>query len=206
MALEGERRMVFNDAQASSLGLFQSTIGSAASTGLVGYYLPKFCASCGPCFSQIMNNIKLRLHPFHWTLAIVFCLGTQLLSTGAESDQDELERRARVINRAAQQESVFKQALHHVSIETGVPKDSIETQHRQYPDMGLAGIMLANVMAAETKKEPTEFLKQRKGGKGWVALAKANKVPLDNLNRKLENLDRAIGASTKKAPERRDRR
>jgi hypothetical protein len=114
-----------------------------------------------------------------------------------DSSKDELERKAKVVNREAEKESVFKQALHHVSIETGVPESTIEAQHRRNPDMGLAGIMMANVMAAETKKDSSEFIKQRKGGKGWSAIARANNVSLDKLTLRLDNLDRAIGTASK---------
>jgi hypothetical protein len=142
------------------------------------------------------TTIRLLL-PF----ALLMALAGTTTSAADDSARDELERRARVINRAAEKEAVFKQALHHVSIETGVPKETIEAQHRRYSDIGLAGILLANVMAAETKKDPTDFLKLRKDGKNWVQIARANRVPLENLNRKLDNLDRAIGASAKKPAE-----
>jgi hypothetical protein len=131
-------------------------------------------------------------------MGAILALISNLGSAADDSARDEYERRARAINRAAEKPAVFKQALHHVSIETGVPETTVETQHRRNPDIGLAGILLANVLAAETKKEPAEFIKQRKAGKSWVAMAKANNVPLNNLNLKLDNLERAIGPSTKK--------
>jgi hypothetical protein len=120
-----------------------------------------------------------------------------VVSAADDSSKDELDRKAKVVNREAEKESVFKQALHHVSIETGVPESTIEAQHRRNPDMGLAGIMMANVMAAETKKDSSEFIKQRKGGKGWSAIARANNVSLDKLTLRLDNLDRAIGTASK---------
>jgi hypothetical protein len=138
-------------------------------------------------------------------VGILFALTARFASAADEPEKDELERRARIINHAAEKESVFKTALHHVSIETGVPEKDVEAQHRRYPGVGLAGILLANVLAAETKKEPTEFIQQRKAGKGWAAQARAHKVPVDHLTQRLENLDKAIGASTKK-PEKDDER
>ena len=126
----------------------------------------------------------------------LLALPVRVVSAADDASKDELERKAKVVNRAAEKESVFKQALHHVSIETGVPESTIEAQHRRSPDMGLAGIMMANVMAAETKKDSSEFIKQRKGGKGWSAIARANNVSVEKLTLRLDNLDKAIGASS----------
>ena len=131
-------------------------------------------------------------------LSTLLGLAGNIAFAADDSSKDELERRAQTINRAAEKEAVFKKALHHVSIETGVPESTVEAQHRRNPDMGLAGILMANVMAAETKKDSSEFIKQRKGGKGWSAIARANNVSLDKLTQRLDNLDKAIGASTKK--------
>ena len=129
------------------------------------------------------------------SFAVGILLGTAGSAVAADNlDKDDFEQRAKQINRAAEKETVFKQALHHVSIETGVPEATVETQHRRNPEMGLTGIMLANVMAAETKQDSSTFIKQRKGGKGWVAIARANNVPLEKLTRRLDNLDRAIGS------------
>jgi hypothetical protein len=36
--------------------------------------------------------------------------------------------------------------------------------------MGAAGLLVVNVMSAETRKEPDYFIKQRAGGKRWLAL------------------------------------
>ncbi len=128
-----------------------------------------------------------------------------------DSSHDELEKRIRAVNSEAEKEGNFKRALHHVAIETGVPESKVEAQHQRNPDMGLSGIMLANVMAAETKKEPSEFIKERKSGKKWAAIAKANNVSTDKLTRRLDNLDRAISAppgktdDNKQKKEKRDR-
>jgi hypothetical protein len=133
-----------------------------------------------------------------FALSTLLGLAASAAFAADESSKDELERRARSINRAAEKEAVFKKALHHVSIETGVPESRVQEQHRRNPEMGLAGILMANVMAAETKKEPSEFIKQRKGGKGWSAIARANNVSIDKLTLRLDNLDKAIGAPDKK--------
>jgi hypothetical protein len=134
-----------------------------------------------------------------WLITLTTILSLAGVAFAADdTSKDELEQRTKALNRAAEKESLFKQALHHVSIETGVPESTVETQHRRNPDMGLAGIMNANVLAAETKKDPSEFIKQRKAGKGWAAIARANNVTLDKLRSRLDNLDRAIGGAARK--------
>ena len=58
--------------------------------------------------------------------------------------------------------------------------------------MGGAALLLANVMAAETKKSPESFLKERSSGKEWVEIAQENKIPTDKLNVRLDRIERAI--------------
>jgi hypothetical protein len=58
--------------------------------------------------------------------------------------------------------------------------------------MGVAALMLANVMSADTKKQPSYFFEQRKAGKKWLTLAKENNIPVDRLNERLDRLEKAI--------------
>jgi hypothetical protein len=47
-------------------------------------------------------------------------------------------------------------------------------------------------MSAETRKESDYFVKQRAAGKGWLAIARDHNVPIENLNKRLDNLEKAI--------------
>ena len=110
----------------------------------------------------------------------------------AGDDEDQYEQKVKHINSLADKPGKMKVALQRISTETGVPVDRVENQHKKNPDMGAAGIMLANVMSADTKKAPGYFVEQRKAGKKWLTLAKENNIPVDRLNERLERLEKAI--------------
>lgn len=103
---------------------------------------------------------------------------------------DEFENRAKRLNALGADK--FDLAIQRISTETGVPVDTIRRQHERHPDTGIAGLMVANVLANETKKIPETFLSQRAAGKNWVTIAKENKVSVDTLNQRLARLERAI--------------
>jgi hypothetical protein len=86
--------------------------------------------------------------------------------------------------------------LQRISTETGVPLERVREQHKQHPDIGVAGLMLANVMASDTKKRPENFLNQRASGKKWLKIAKEQNVPVERLNERLDRLNRAIKGDT----------
>jgi hypothetical protein len=116
-----------------------------------------------------------------------------------EDDQEaHFKKRADQINAAAQKPGVMQVALKTISVETGVPLEKVRLHHQRHPDLGAAGLLLANVMAAETKKPPAEFLKDRQSGEGWLAIARENKVPVEKLNVRLNNLWKAIAAGAEK--------
>jgi hypothetical protein len=111
---------------------------------------------------------------------------------GATSDREDFEKNVRQINRMTEKPSVLKKALHHISVETGVPLEKVQQELRRNPDIGAAGLLIGNVLAAETSKEPDRFFKQNANGKQWTAIARENDVPLDKLNTRLENLEQAL--------------
>ena len=109
-----------------------------------------------------------------------------------ETVREHFEQRVQQINRQTAKADALDTALHHISVESGVPEDQVREQHRRNPRMGAAGLLLANVLSAETRKEPDYFIKQRAEGKRWLALARENNVPIENLNRRLDSLEKAI--------------
>jgi hypothetical protein len=122
-------------------------------------------------------------------LGLVFGVGGAF---GAASDKEDFDQNVRHINKMTEKPSVLKQALHHISIETGVPLEKVQQEHRHNPEVGAAGLLIGNVLAAETSKEPDRFFRQNAAGKKWAAIAKENDVSLDKLNTRLENLEDAL--------------
>lgn len=107
-------------------------------------------------------------------------------------EKEDLDNRAQTVNSLAERHGGIKDALHDVSVETGVPIDRVQRMHDSHPDAGAAGIMIACVLADNTKETPDRFLSQHAGGKGWASIARENNVPLDQINGKLDNLEHEL--------------
>ena len=103
-----------------------------------------------------------------------------------------LNDRVKEINKLADRQDSMALAIKTTSIETGVPQDRVENMHKHHRDMGPAGLLLANVMAAETKKDPEFFMKQKSNGKSWNEIARENNVPTEKLTVRLDNMERAL--------------
>lgn len=136
--------------------------------------------------------MKLRTLSAITLTALLGLSSASLRAADDAEDRDEFERRARQINKSVDKPSEVKRAIHHISIQTGVSEERVQAQHRRNPDLGPAGLLIANVMSAETKKEPEQFIRQRMDGKGWKAIARQNDVSLEKLNTRLENLEKAV--------------
>lgn len=104
------------------------------------------------------------------------------------SQRDELESRARTVNALADKRGGMKDAVHDVSVETGVPMQQIQRMRDQHPDAGAAGIMIACVIADNAKGSPESYLNRHVNGKGWGAIARDNNVPLEKINTRLDKL------------------
>lgn len=127
------------------------------------------------------------------TTAVLFAFGLMAPLIAADNDDVEhFENRAKQLNNQAEKPGMLQVALQRISTETGVPLENVRAQHKRHPDIGVAGLMIANVLANETKKAPEQFLSQRAEGKKWLVMAKQNKVSVDKLNERLDRLARAI--------------
>jgi len=116
---------------------------------------------------------------------------------GRAAEKDELESRAHTVNALADQRGGMKEAIHDVSVETGVPLEKLQKMREQHPDAGAAGLMIACVIADNAKGAPESYLSRHINGKGWGAIARDNNVPLEKINDRLALLERDLrkGAS-----------
>ena len=127
------------------------------------------------------------------TMAMLLALGLVFPAMAADKeDMDHLENRVKQINAAAAKPNMQDVAFQRISTETGVPVETVRKQHQRHPGIGAAGVMIANVLADETKKNPDPFLSQRDAGKKWVQIAKENNVSVDKLNERLDRLQKAL--------------
>jgi len=118
------------------------------------------------------------------------------------ADKDDatthFKKRVTQINDATVKDpEVMQLAIKHISVETGVPIEKVRLHHQRHPNMGGAGLLLANVMAAETKEPPATFLRERQSGEQWLAIAREHKVPIEKLNVRLDNVWKAIAPAAK---------
>jgi hypothetical protein len=110
------------------------------------------------------------------------------------AEKDELESRAQTVNSLAEKKGGMKEAVHTVSVETGVPMEKLQKMRDQHPDAGAAGLMIACVIADNAKGSPEAYLSRHINGKGWAAIARDNNVPLDKINVRLDRLEHQLGA------------
>lgn len=115
---------------------------------------------------------------------------------GRAAARDELESRAQTVNSLADKRGGTRDAMHDVSVETGVPLDQIQRMHDQHPDAGAAGIMIACVLADNAKGSPERYLSQHVNGRGWTAIARQNNVPVDKINARLDKLEKDLSSQT----------
>lgn len=124
---------------------------------------------------------------------VSFSLGVSLANAQeGRGERDELEHRAQNVNALADRHGGMRNAIHNISVETGVPEEQLHRMHDSHPDVGPAGLLIASVMADNTKERPEHFLNQHVNGVGWGHIARQNNVPLDKVNEKLANLEREL--------------
>jgi len=111
---------------------------------------------------------------------------------GRGAQKDELDARAQTVNALADKHGGMKEAVHSVSVETGVPMDQLQRMRDKHPDAGAAGIMIACVLADNAKGAPESYLNRHVNGKGWAAIARDSNVPLDKINARLDKLQRDL--------------
>jgi hypothetical protein len=111
----------------------------------------------------------------------------------------QFDARAHSLNMTVEKNGTLKDAIHAVSVETGVPEAKIESMHKKYPKAGPTGILAACVLADETNKDPDRFLTRFAGGRDWTSIAADNQVPIEKLNVRLDRVETYV----KSAPEKR---
>jgi hypothetical protein len=115
-------------------------------------------------------------------------LGVQALKADDKEDSEKLKQPVQRVNDSAKKAGVG-QALHGVSVETGVPQEDVESLHKHYADEKVANVMIACVLADQTKRAPEDFMKRHKDGKSWPELAHENRVPVGLIAERLDRLD-----------------
>jgi hypothetical protein len=123
-----------------------------------------------------------------------------------KASRAELDDRIHALNDATARNHAEEAALHGVSVETGVPMETIRRIHHDYPKVTPAGIFIGCIIADNTKEDPAYIVRRRDGGKNWVSIAEDAGVPLEKINRRLARLENYIREGSDQRPvERRER-
>src|ERR1051325_6992504 len=90
--------------------------------------------------------------------AVSLCLaGGVARGQGRAAEKDELESRAHTVNALADQRGGMREAIHDVSVETGVPLEKLQKMRDEHPDAGAAGLMIACVIADNAQGAPESY-------------------------------------------------
>ena len=132
-----------------------------------------------------------------FTALIVMAMALVLSSVSARAasaPENQLHQLQKQINEGTKTTQQWETAMHTISVQTGVPRDQLRTLRQNYPTVEPAAVLIASVLADETKKAPEAFLKQHIAGQTWVQIAQNNKVPLDKIVARLERIQQALAA------------
>jgi hypothetical protein len=106
--------------------------------------------------------------------------------------QVDLDRRTRAINTLDNRDAVRRAGLAAISRETGLTVAALQKQRGDHDGIGTAGLLLANAIAAKTKKPVGTYFRQHAAGKSWEKIATDNQVNLEDLEAKLARVESAM--------------
>jgi hypothetical protein len=121
-------------------------------------------------------------------------VGLQTSRADVKDDSERLKEPVQRVNDDAKRGNV-DEVLHGISVETGVPREAVQSLHKRYPDEKVANVMIACVIADQTKGPPEDFLKRHHDGKSWPEVARENRVPVGMIAERLDRLDRHMSRS-----------
>jgi len=110
----------------------------------------------------------------------------------ARAVKAEIDQRVEVVNRLDDRAPARRAALSAIAKETGASARALENQRREYPKIGTGGLLIANELAAQTKKPAGNFLKEHSEGKTWTRIAAEHHVKLDDIDAKLGRVEQAM--------------
>ena len=126
------------------------------------------------------------------TAGLVLGLGTGAARAQDKATKDNFERKAHAVNAAAKQTDSANSALRAISVETGVPLEKVQGMYKDHPKAGPAGILVACVLADETKLAPEKFLEGESDVKSWETLISHHNVPLQKVSDRFDHVQREM--------------
>jgi hypothetical protein len=104
----------------------------------------------------------------------------------------DIDKRARAINTLDNKEATRRAGLEAIANETGVSVPTLQVQHREHQNIGTAGLLMGNAIAAQTKRPTGNYLRQHEQGKSWERIAADQGVNIEELDAKLARVEQAM--------------
>lgn len=104
----------------------------------------------------------------------------------------DIDNRISAVNRLDNNKAALMAGMAAVSKETAVPLPTIQAEHKEHPNVGLAGLFVAHELAVRTHKPVDHFIKAHKEGRSWNEIAKANGESLEEMDAKLARIEDAM--------------
>jgi len=105
------------------------------------------------------------------------------------STKEQFESHGHTLNATITKNHAEAEALRGISVETGVPVERVQALHHNYPKATPAGILIACVLADNTKQDPETYVKKFVNGKNWAVAAKENNVPYEKIDERLTRVE-----------------
>ncbi|HXT13306.1 MAG TPA: hypothetical protein VN873_17245 [Candidatus Angelobacter sp.] len=134
-----------------------------------------------------------------WILTLLVAavsLGFTAEFAQGQPGRNDLDLRAHRINSMAFRSGSRGRALRIVSDETGIPMRRLQDMDARNPAAGPAGLMIASVLANNTRNAPEQFVNRHANGRSWTTMAVNNNVPINRVNARLDRLERSLNTLT----------
>ncbi|EEF59738.1 hypothetical protein [Pedosphaera parvula] len=125
----------------------------------------------------------------------LFSTGLNPAMAADKGAPSSLQTQMEAVNSVTSTPGKMDTALQRIATETGVPIERVRALHKNHPNVQAAGLLVASVLADETKKTPDSFLKEHDAGKSWPSIAEENHVSVDKLSARVERLQQSLNGS-----------
>jgi hypothetical protein len=104
----------------------------------------------------------------------------------------DIDKRTKAVNTLDNKEATRRAGLEAIARETGVSVPTLQVQHREHQNIGTAGLLMGNAIAAQTKRPTGNYLRQHEQGKSWERIAADQGVNIEELDTKLARVEQAM--------------
>jgi hypothetical protein len=145
--------------------------------------------------NQQLDQVQQALNNPQTAAASTVTAPTPTQPGASATTTGNIDQKVTALNQAVQSTGNMSAALNAISVETGVPQDQVQTLQKNHADAGAGGVLIASVLADETKQAPETFLQTHASGKSWDTIASDNKVSQDKIDLRLNHVQNAIGSA-----------